>query len=376
MEETGNSFCESHGDLQFMRKHLFYLIAVFVLFAPRAHPEDSLKGIYYGSHVFGSKPIIKATQELLQETEINTIIIDKKDDTGTEIMREHFKNLIRPFTAHHAHIVCRIVTLKDSVWAQGKGRAFAIKSKIHPENLWRDHKGNTYLDPLHEEVADYHVRVSLRAIEDGCEMLNYDYIRLPSARDGKTADMKYALSPKGSAREEVVRNMAEKRRAMQLFTDRLISGVRNVYPHIPLAVSIFGYACYGREPGIGQYLDDFARLGVTISCMAYPSHYSCNDGAQDPNTIPYEIYKKTHEKARAYLAGFGLHATFIPWVQGFDFRNINGCGGRRIAYASDPHHFRKQIKACNDLGIDSWFVWPSKLAFSRKDLYLPKAMLH
>ncbi len=334
--------------------------------------EEHIKGIWYGSHVFGNKRIIRAAQELLRTTEINTIVIDKKDDHGAEIIGQRFQKLAQPFTSHGARIVCRIVTLKDNVWARKEGVRFSLVSKANPKNLWRDYKGNTYLDPLYEEVVEYHAQVSLRAIEDGCEMLNYDYIRLPSARDGKTSDTKYALAPKGSSKDVVAANMAEKRRVMQFFTRRLISKVRNAYPHVSLAVSIFGYACYGREPGIGQYLEDFAELDIVISCMAYPSHYSCNDGAPDPNTIPYEIYKKTHEKARAYLAGFGLQATFIPWVQGFDFRNINGCGGKKTFYVSNPPHFRKQIQACNDLGIQSWFVWPSKDAFLRKDLYLSK----
>lgn len=361
-----------------MKKYLISFVVIFcVLFPLKAHAEnfdagEPIKGMYYGAHMFGAPSIVNALEKLLQETEINAVIIDKKDDWGTERTGERFQKLVRPFKARGAHIVCRIVTLKDSIWARAGGYEFAVKSKASPGTLWRDRKGNAYLDPLYEEVADYNIQVSLRAIEDGCEMLNYDYIRLPSPRDGNTSDTKYPPPRKGSSTEQWAENFAEKRRVMQLFSRRLVAGVREAYPQVPLAVSIFGYACYGREPYVGQYLEDFAGLGFTISCMAYPSHYACGDEAPDPSAVPYKIYYKTHSKARAYLAQYGLEATFMPWLQGYDYGNIHGCGGRRTKYANDPPHFRKQIQACNDLGIQSWFVWPSRAAFFRKDLYLPK----
>ena len=346
----------------------------FVLSAtPRAHAQTPLRGMYYGSNMFGSARIIGALEELLRITEINAVIIDKKDDHGMEIAGERFSKLVRPFKDRGAHIVCRVVTLKDNTWLRGKGSAFALYSRSRPGTVWHDYKGNSYLDPASEEVAAHHVEVTLRAFADGCEMINYDYIRLPSARDGNVSDTKYPLPSKGSSKEARAANMAEKRRVMQLFTKRLVAGVREVEPTASLAVSIFGYACYGREPYVGQYLEDFAGLGFIISCMAYPSHYSCGDGAPDPNTIPYETYHKTHRKARAYLAEHGIAGVFMPWLQGFDYHNINRCGGgKRTRYATDPPHFRKQIQACADLGIDSWFVWPSRAAFHEKGLFLPK----
>ncbi len=365
------------------------LVLFFIFVFPNfLYAKEPMKGIWYGSHVFGNARIIKAAQELLQYTELNTIVIDYKDDHGTVLNGERFRALAKPFKMYGARIICRVVTLKDNVWARTKGRAYALKSKTDSENLWRDYKGNTYLDPSYREVADYHAQISIRAIQDGCEMLNYDYIRLPSGRDGRTSDTRYGIPPKGSPRKKIDDDLYEKRRVMQAFVNGFVADVRQVYPHTPLAVSIFGYACYGREPHIGQYLDDFARHGLVISCMAYPSHYSCNDGAPDPNTIPYEIYLKTHQKARVYLRQLGLDAVFMPWLQGFDFHNINGCGlgvsakgnvvgisgkrGRRALYASNPINFRKQIAACNELGIHSWLIWPSKAAFENRSLYLSK----
>ena len=131
------------------------------------------------------------------------------------------------------------------------------------------------------------------------------------------------------------------------------------------------------------------RLKIIISCMAYPSHYSCNDTAPNPSHNPYGIYQKTHREAQAYLKKFGLEAKFIPWLQGFDYATIEGCGlgkdekGKTIGirgkpsevvkYANDPTYFRKQIQAGNDLGIFGWLVWPSEAAFKRTDLYLQKS---
>lgn len=394
MEERGVSLhcvAQGVGDIAMRKVSSVILFCVFLVFSHAFAGEQPLeiKGIYYGSHMFGSKRIISAMEGLLDTTEINTVIIDKKDDHGKEFTGSEFKRFTQSLIDHRAFIMCRVVLLRDATYAEGAGKKFALKSKAKPENNWKDRKGFMYLDPVFEEVVDYYIGVTLRAIEHGCPFINFDYVRLPSPRDGNTRDTKYPPLPfpPEKYKQEFKVQAKIKRDVVKTFVERLVLGIRTKYPDVPLAASIFGYACYGSEPDVGQYLDDFVSRGLIIACMAYPSHYSCNDEAPDPNKIPEVIYRKTILKGRAYLAERGLSATFIPWIQGFDYPNINGCGleelngkmvgrpgkpGDKTLYASDPKHFRKQITALNKDGIYSWLVWPSVMAFENKNLYLKK----
>src|SRR3989338_1429604 len=351
--------------------------------------NEPVRGVYYGSNKFGDSGRIANLVELLKKTEINTIVIDKKDDNGIEVSRDYFKKLIAPFRASGAGIMCRIVALKDNVYAKSKnGAGLTLKSMSRQGRAWTDRRGSKYLDPALEGTSDYIIEVSLRAIRDGCDSLNFDYIRLPSPRDGNTRDTKYPPAPKKRAGDPSHERNVEKRRVMNLFLGRMVTGIRKEYPDVPLAASVFGYACYGFEPGVGQYLDDFALYGFIISCMAYPTHYSCNDEAPDPSYVPYVIYRKTTMKARAYLNAKGFANTeFIMWLQGFNLPNINGCGlgknkegktigikgkkGAIVEYEKDPKRFREQIRPLNDLGMDSWIVWHPSARYA-PNLFKPK----
>ncbi|OHA03144.1 MAG: hypothetical protein A3C16_01715 [Candidatus Sungbacteria bacterium RIFCSPHIGHO2_02_FULL_51_29] len=356
-------------------------VGAFLVCARFASADEPTRGVYYGSNVFGRQTTTANITGLLRDTEVNTVIVDKKDDDGREIAGERFQTITEPFRKEGARIMCRIVTLKDNAYAKKEpGSALALKSISHPDRIWTDNKGNAYLDPALEGSAEYISDVSIRAIRDGCDSLNFDYIRLPSGVDGAMKDTKYS---------SLLADHAAKRRVMQLFLSRMVTAIRKEYPRVPLAASVFGYACYGFEPGVGQYLDDFAALGFSISCMAYPTHYDCNDEAPDPSTAPYKIYHKTGRLAKKYLAEKGYpHAEFIMWLQGFNLMNINGCGlgtdknGKTIGirgkkspivdYDHDPVRFREQGRALDGIGIHSWLVWHPGARYQR-NLFRPKS---
>lgn len=374
-----------------MKSRVFaFLLCVILLSAASALAAEPVKALYVGSNTIEVPSKIKQITELLRNYEVNAVVADKKDDNGFEFSGARFRKMIQPFRAANAFIICRIVVFKDNIYSRMHPDLY-IKSRENG-GIWKNYSGAQSLDPAEPRVLQYILEVSLRAAADGCGELNYDYIRFPS--DGNLKDMVY---PSG---EQTGRH---KRETMRKFLHDLAAGIRAQYPNIPLSADVFGYAAFGREPGIGQYIEDFAAEGFGIYAMAYPSHYMCNEfGAADPNKIPYTVYAETLAHQLRYLKKHGYTKVNIrPWLQGFNYnggRNIYGCKavldkktkkivgqrgkvGERTDYETDTARFREQIRALNDVRAreefkdmnipESWIVWHSSAKYNPA-LFKPK----
>lgn len=375
------------------RTKAFVCIAstLFFIFSGKVYAETSqIQALYIGSNAIGAQKVIQNAVELLKHYELNAVVVDKKDDRGIEFTGEKFQKIIAPFRAVSAIIICRIVVFRDNTYAHAHP-ATALKSrknskdKESPGELWtnkkgfdkktKHHRGDHFLDPAMEEASEHIIQVSLRAIDDGCRRLNFDYIRFPG--DGDLKDIVY---PSGEW------TRSHKCEVMRGFLRKLVATIRARTHQAHLSADVFGYAALRGDPGIGQCLENFAELGIDTYAMAYPSHYDCNElGAPDPNKIPYAIYLNTLTNQLRYLKNHGATSLkTLPWLQGFDYPNINGCGlvqdpktGKMIGqkkkpgdwtkYATGRDNFREQIRAVNDvfnspefesmMNESGWIVW-------------------
>jgi hypothetical protein len=320
---------------------------------------EAVKGVYFGSNAYGAGERIRSIAQLLTDTEVNTVVIDLKDDRGIVISDEEFEKVVRPFRDAGAKIMCRIVALKDNRHT-ALNPHLALKSRS-TGGLWRDNDRNAFLDPALPETAQYLIELAERAIKNNCEP-NFDYIRFPS--DGKLKDILLVVSHAPKEKYPYLR------KTMRGFLASLSAGIKEKYPQALYSADIFGYAAMDGEPGIGQYVEDFVEFGFGVFGMFYPSHYKCNAfGILDPNTDPFLVLYKSLAAQIRYLKKKGYAtARITPWIQGFDIKNIYGCG-KKVEYANDPARFRQQIRALLDIrtekefqsfGLeDSWIVWHS-----------------
>lgn len=340
--------------------------------------EDGKRAVYFGANSYGYSVRVERIVNLLKYTEVNAVVVDLKDDNGNVLEGEKFKRVIKPFKDQGAFIICRIVIFRDNHYADSHPELY-LKSRTTKKN-WEDQSGQSFLDPAHPGTVAYIISLAEMAIENGCEP-NFDYIRFPS--EGELSDIALPVANDPAKKHPYLR------KTMRAFLSALSAGIRAKHPTALFSADLFGYAAMGGEPGIGQYVEDFAEFGFGVYGMFYPSHFRCNAfGIPDPNTDPFRVYWEALNAQLKILKRLGYSDIEVrPWFQGFSKANNYGCGlgvdpkdpkhkriigiqgkpGRRIDYADDPARFGQQGRALTAVRNDprfkefqmknSWIVW-------------------
>jgi hypothetical protein len=124
-----------------------------------------------------------------------------------------------------------------------------------------------------------------------------------------------------------------------------------------ISADVFGMVTTAKDDmGIGQYLENALPYFDYIMPMVYPSHYPAKfEGFAEPEAHPYEVVNIAMKSAvdRAKLASTSP-SKLRPWLQDF---------GLRMTYG--PAEVRAQIKATNDVGLDSWILWSPSNKYTR-----------
>lgn len=333
----------------------------FFISASSATEQKYIRAVYgnYGVESVGS--IIK----LLRETEVNAVVLNIKNDDGRVLLEPHHRNLIRRFRDEGAYVICRLVTFKDSNFAhKNPDQAFGSKKTLI---LWADYRGDHWLDPASDVVKKHILDTAVAGYGAGCDEINFDYIRYPSAIDANVADISFPFTPM-SGRSKA---SEAKREAMKEFFKYAQQRLR---PRI-YSADLFGYTfLFGSEPSIGQYTEDFARAGFILSGMQYPTHYGCNDAIlkiRDPSFYPFVVNDVTLREGIARLSAKSPGAEIRPWIQAFSGYNIcrytkrgcpKGCGEKKAEYGYSE--IQKQKDALIKHGICSWMAWNSSSIYS------------
>lgn len=122
---------------------------------------DSVKAIYMTSWVAGTSTMRERLITLIDETEVNAVVIDIKDDTGKisyMVDAEPFKSLgsaenripniqdfIKRLHDKDIYVIGRIATFQDPYLIK-KWPEEAVKTETDKEKLWRDRKGIGWFD--------------------------------------------------------------------------------------------------------------------------------------------------------------------------------------------------------------------------------------
>lgn len=308
------------------------------------------KGIYLTSWTAGGQEMAGII-DLINKTELNTVVIDIKDYTGKvafdtdiklvndldleEIRIRDFRGLVQRLHEENIYVIARISVFQDPELAE-KRQDLALKNK-YTGAIWRDNRGLGWMDPASREVWNYIVLLAQEAADYGVDEVNFDYIRFPS--DGNLAVISYPFWDEKTPKHAVVRN----------FHRYLRSRMRS-YP-VYLSVDLFGLTLVKTaedDLNIGQLLEDALPYYDYIAPMTYPSHYESGfEGIKKPAEHPYEVISISLRRAKEHY-GDEVTGKIRPWLQNFD-----------VGAIYTPEMIQKQKQAVYDEGAYGWVLWNS-----------------
>jgi len=337
---------------------------------------DATKVIYMTACVASTVTFKQELVDLIDSTEINSIIIDIKDFTGT-IAYNTGKNM-----EGEAGPGCRAKDMQEfvkllhekGIYVIGRVTVFQdpFYSKLHPElavkkasdgSVWKDHKGLSFIDVGAKPYWDYIIELATLSHQAGFDEINFDYVRFPS--DGNMKDIYFS-----HANEVLVANPTlGKQIALENFFKYLkehideynVKAEQEGRNKLITSADLFGMVTTNYDDlNIGQVLERTLPYFDFVAPMVYPSHYPATfNGWSDPNKVPYdlihfvmgaavkrvEVLKNattTPEPVRDFVSADQLR----PWIQDFDYGGNYG-----------PKEVRAQIQASYDVGLDSWMLW-------------------
>lgn len=308
-----------------------------------------VKAMYVSAWIAGSKSNRDRLFELLDETEVNSIVIDVKDSTGrisfpvndpmlakektAQTRISDIVSLVNELHAKNIYVIGRIAVFQDPLFIE-RHPEVALKSKANPTELWHDTKKIGWIDAGSQIAWDYVIAIAHEAYADGFDEANFDYIRYPS--DGKLSDISFPISA-GKVRATVVNSFFE-------YVHEKLSG-----SGMKTSADIFGLTTTEKgDLGIGQVLENALRNFDYVAPMIYPSHFALGTyGIAKPAEKPYEtiIYSMKHAVARAKAIGVDP-LKLRPWLQDF---NLGATYTKEMV--------RAEIQAVYDAHLDSWMMW-------------------
>ncbi|MCP1309442.1 putative glycoside hydrolase [Paenibacillus tyrfis] len=313
-----------------------------------------VKGIYVTAHSAGGSRM-NTLLKLMDETELNSMVIDLKDDWGyitydtgnpelnametTQKIITDMPKLMSMLQEHQVYPIARIVVFKDTILAKKRPDL----SFVNPDgSVWGNGKNppDSFVNPYKKEVWDYNIAIAKEAAKAGFKEIQFDYVRFPEGFEKRADSLKYDKDER--SRIEAVAEFVKY--AREQLTPL---GVR-------VSVDIFGYAAsVPAAEGIGQ---DFQKISqnVDVICpMIYPSHYSNGwFGAKVPDAAPYvTINGAMKDTAKKLDPLQSLKPVVRPWIQDFTATWVPG----HVRYGKKE--IEEQVRALKDNGTEEFLLW-------------------
>lgn len=332
----------------------------------RDNPPVKARGLYLTGNTAGGHPRYREVLDLIDSTELNSVVIDVKNDHGmvtynTEIEIVHqvsanksapIKDLevvLEELHSRDIYPIARIVVFKDPYLAEQKPQ-WAIQR--HGGGAWRDRKGVAWINPYEKKVWDYNIAVAREVALLGFREIQFDYIRFPE--NAHLVDRE-AYYPGGElAKDEIIREFliyaAEQMKDYNVFLSADVFGV--------IATS------WGDSDRIGQTWEEMSPYIDYICPMVYPSHYGPGYfGFAVPDVHPGKTVEYALIDSLKRNAALENPAIIRPWLQSFTASWVPGA----IPYG--PAEVRAQIETALKLGIDEYLIW------NPNNRYMPAAYL-
>lgn len=332
-----------------------------------------VRGIYISGPMAGSTELFQNILDSAAGTEINTVVIDFKDDQGritcpvdspvaSEIGAcrpyvQDMKELIASLKERGLYVIARVVAFRDP-WLAEKKPEWSLH--LADGSLYRDRQGMAWVDPYRKEVWDYLVEVGTEAKEAGFDEVQFDYIR---------------FSTEGTMRDVVFDEAVTGGRSK---TDVITEFVKYAYENLAsqglfVSADVFG-TIIGSDidaQAVGQVYTEMAKHLDYICPMIYPSHYGPgNFGLEHPDTMPYETVLEALKKSQMVMdqaaeadGHVSSQSIVRPWLQDFTASYLGE--GNYIPYGYNE--VQRQIQAVKDAGYDEWMLWSAANRYHFKE---------
>ena len=343
--------------------------------ANRMEGRTKVKGIYVTGPKAGSAGMEDLIR-LVEETELNAMVIDVKNDEGNVTFRltneeitqdipvldriaemqagvryiRDIQTLMQELKDHNIYTIARIVCFKDPILAAAQPELALMKPDGKPV---MDANGLAWVNPYRQEVWEYLTELAEMAADLGFDEIQYDYVRFPVGSDADAAD--YGVDMEAYP----------KRQAIQDFL--AYAGDRLHEKGCVVTADVFG-TIIGSETDVQTVGQDYTALGQTvdaISPMVYPSHYANGVfGLKVPDANPYETVSAAMQGSVEELQGIpeAQRAVVRPWLQAFTATWVPG----HISY--NGTQIREQIQAVYDAGYEEWILWNAANRYSSDGL--------
>lgn len=322
--------------------------------------KKDVRGIYVNSYSLRNEKKLDKLIELTKNSEINTFVIDIKDESGKILWdmgdkleninpyarkRYYLKNIdeiIRKLKENNIYLIGRIVVFKDEVY---------LKSFPEEKMKLKENK-ELWVLPYSERFLNYIKFLCEEGIKLGIDEIQLDYVRFPE------------ISSEIEKKEKISRP-----KIIQEFIKEIYKTTKekNIY----LNIDVFGQVgSFQDDMGLGQYWEAISGYSDYISPMMYPSHYANNSyGIKKPDFEPYKIVFETTKDSIERNLNVDNPAIIRPWIQGFTAKWIKNYN------IYTDFEINEQIKALEDLGIEEYLIWNAANEYNlinykkEKDLY-------
>ena len=316
------------------------------------------KALYVSFWAAGSNKYMRRILELTKTTEINTVIVDVKNEFGNTSYKTDVKlayeinahkertiynidNFIKDLKDQGLYVIARIVVFKDDKLARTHNN-YALKDANG--SVWRNREKLAWVDPFKMQVHEYVADIAADAASHGFDEINFDYVRFP-LKKGLIYSKKSTQKNRISAISDFLKTANKKLRPYNVYT----------------SVDTYGYVCWNKtDTNIGHTIKSLSQHADYIAPMLYPSGFGVGIlGYKNPTDHTYEII---HESIKEGLKRADVSPLrFRPWLQSFK------------DYGFDRKFFRskevsQQIKGAEQASCSGWMLWNPASRFSSKGL--------
>jgi hypothetical protein len=310
--------------------------------APIFKEPEHVKGIYLSGWTASSSNLDKLIK-LANTTEINSFVIDIKDNSGLtyKTMTPNITKVMQKLHDNNIYPIARIVVFYDPILVKNSTNLAVIDSRTG--KAFKDGGRVGWISPYKLQAWEYSIQIAKEAIALGFTEIQWDYVRFPDVKNSQAAFVRYPGN-NGDTRATTINKFLRYARD-------------SLGPEITMTADVFGLVTTVKgDLHIGQQWEDVLNVVDAIHPMVYPSHYARGEyGIAYPNAVPYKIVHRA--LSDAVKRSKGQEHKIRPWLQAFTLG--------KPPYTE--YEIRQQIKAANDLGINEYLLWsPSnKYAISR-----------
>ena len=318
-----------------------------------------VRALYVNRFAVQSSKRMKQLIRIADETEINALVLDMKDEfglnykpsnpewaknAGTSGVVHDLSALLDTLRAHKILPIARLVVFKDSVTA-----------RLNPEHtirrqdgsVWRDKKGLAWVNPYDRKIWAYNIGVAEELAQMGFGEIQFDYIRFPEPY--KSLPPQVFPGTNGSKSDALAAFLKDANTRI----DKV--GARTTADVFGLVTTV------GGPLEIGQWWEKVSPAVDVMLPMVYPSHYPRGDlGLAVPNAEPYKVLQISLSRARQRDEKLGIRKAehVRPWLQAFTLG--------KPPYG--PAELEAQKQGTYDAGYDGWVLWS---AGSKYEPFLP-----